>query len=143
MSTVLTTSLLDFYVRLGEDGDLLEEFERDPQAAFERAGFSGDALATLLEGDLDTIRATIRDETRSVPRSEYGSGEHKGDDDDDDSGEHKGDEDDDSGEHTGDDEGSGEHTGDDDDSGEHTGDDDDSGEHTGDDDDSGEHTGDE
>lgn len=132
-----TTPLLDFYARLGEDDELLEAFERDPQAAFERAGFSAGALATLLEGDLDTIRATIHDEIRETPRSESSmEGEHTGDDDDDDSGEHTGD-DDGPGEHTGDDDGPGEHTGDD---GGHSG-----GEHhpDDDDDDSGEHTGDE
>jgi hypothetical protein len=136
MSTVATpTPLLDFYTRLAEDEELLEEFERDPQAALERAGFSGDELAALLEGDLDTIRATIRDEIREMPRSEQRmSGEHK--EDGDESGEHTGD-DDDSGEHTGDDgEESGEHHG----GGGHQG----GGEHhPDDDDDSGEHTGDE
>jgi hypothetical protein len=110
MSTVMTTPLLDFYVRLGEDESLLEEFERDPQAALEGAGFSEDAIATLLEGDLDAVRAILRDEIRSTPRSEYeGPGEH--------TGEHT--QDDEPGEHTGDDE-PGEHTGDDE-PGEHTG----------------------
>jgi hypothetical protein len=108
MPTMTTTPLLDFYVRLGEDEDLLEDFERDPQAAFERAGLSGDAIATLLDGDLDTIRATLREEIRNAPRSEYegpgehtpdeGPGEHTPDDDDEGGGEHT--PDDAPGEHT-------------------------------------------
>jgi hypothetical protein len=100
MSTVAPTPLLDFYVRLAEDADLLVQFERDPEATLERAGFSGDEVAMLLEGDLDTIRVTLRDETR--PHFEnVRSGEHTEDDDDG------------PGEHTGDEEGPGEHTGDD------------------------------
>ena len=124
MSTVAPSPVTDFYVRLGEDEALLEEFERDPQASLEGAGFSADALAVLLEGDLDTIRATVRDETRNAPRSEWGGGEHTPDE----GGEHTPDDDDDSGEHTPDD-APGEHTPDDD-PGEHTPDDDDPGEHT-------------
>jgi hypothetical protein len=101
------TPLLDFYVRLGEDNELFAEFERDPEAAYERAGFSADALATLLEGDLESVRVTIGDEIRTASRSEHTpGGEHHGDDDD--QGEHHGD-DDDQGEHHGDDGGGGEH----------------------------------
>jgi len=105
------TPLLDFYVRLGEDNELFAEFERDPEAAYERAGFSADALATLLEGDLEKIRVTIGDEIRTTPRSEHGEHHAPGPQppDDDDQGEHHGDDDDDQGEHHGDDGGGGEH----------------------------------
>lgn len=105
MPTMTTTPLFDFYVRLGEDEDLLEDFDRDPRATLEGAGLSADAITTLLEGDLDTIRAAMRHE----PRSEW-EGEHTPDEG---PGEHTPDEEEGPGEHTPDEEEGGEHTPDD------------------------------
>jgi hypothetical protein len=59
--------ITDLFVLLGEDQSLLTEFERDPQGVLEASGLDDDAIATVLAGDSDAVRAAVEDEVASDP----------------------------------------------------------------------------
>jgi hypothetical protein len=59
--------ITDFFLLLGEDQSLLKEFERDPRSLLEASGLDNDAVATVLAGDSDTVRAAVEDEVASDP----------------------------------------------------------------------------
>jgi hypothetical protein len=55
-----TRKFLDFLVRLAEEKNLLEAFEKDPVAAMKKAGLTPAQRKALLGGNLAQIRFHIR-----------------------------------------------------------------------------------
>jgi hypothetical protein len=58
--------LSDFFLRLSDDPSLLEEYERDPQAALAAAGMT-DAQIDAVLGGSDAVRSALEDELAGEP----------------------------------------------------------------------------
>ena len=55
----MTTNLLDFITKLSEDPKFLEEYQKDPDAVLNTAGFSRAELAILKSRDSGILRALV------------------------------------------------------------------------------------
>jgi hypothetical protein len=62
MAQIETERITDFFLRLGSDESLLADYTRDPRHGLESARLDQRSTATLLAGDLDTVRSAVEAE---------------------------------------------------------------------------------
>jgi hypothetical protein len=87
--------LSDFYLRLADDPSLLEQYERDPEAALAAAGMTDPQINAVHDGS-DAVRSVLESELASEPglrrlvteprmmtQGDGGPEDEDGDDDDD------------------------------------------------------------
>jgi hypothetical protein len=60
--TAQTSGLTNFFLRLGEDRDLLTEYERDPRRALVDAGIGGEQVDAVLAGGHEEVRLALEAE---------------------------------------------------------------------------------
>jgi hypothetical protein len=66
-ATATTTRVSDFYLRLGDEPELLAEHIRDPEGTMAAAGLSSVQFRTVLAGDLEGVRSAVDEEFAADP----------------------------------------------------------------------------
>ncbi|MCL1089094.1 hypothetical protein L2744_05620 [Shewanella profunda] len=56
------STLSDFFTQLGQDAQLMEEYQQNPEAVMRAHGLSDEEIDAVMSGDLDKLKSLSGDE---------------------------------------------------------------------------------